>query len=104
MRHSIDKERLLRIVKNSLLFDKKPVSATYDMLVWAFGFVRKSGEEIMLTQLLLPSRTEEQICMSPKHKVIEDINNWCEEHGFIGDFDWDKDTYFFTCILPKQSI
>lgn len=102
MIHSIDKERLLKIVKNSLLYDKKPVSATYDMLVWAFGFVRKSGEEIMLTQLLLPSRTEEQICMSPRYQVIEDIHSWCREHGFIGYFDECTDTYSFTGILPKK--
>lgn len=101
MRHSIDKDRLLEVVKNSILYHKKPVSASYDILEWPFGFVRKSGEEIMYTQLLFPSRTEEQICMLPKHRIIENINNWCEEHGFLGNFDWHQDTYFFTGILPK---
>lgn len=104
MSHSITKEDLLRRVKDSLLYDKKPIAASYDMLKFAFGFVRKSGEEIMFTQLLFPSRTEEQICMLPRYKVIENINNWRREHGFIGYFDEFKDTYFFTGIMPKHSI
>jgi hypothetical protein len=100
-RYSITKEDLLKRVKDSLLYDKKPVAATYKILEFAFGFVRKSGGEIMYTQLLFPSRTEEMICMLPRYKVIENINSWCRENGFIGHFDEFKDTYYFTGILPK---
>jgi hypothetical protein len=102
MRYSITKEDLLRRVLDSLLYDNKPIAAPYDMLEFSFGFVRKSGEEIMYTQLMFPGRTEMQICMSPRYKIIENINNWCKEYGFIGHFDEFKDMYFFTGILPKH--
>lgn len=102
MKYSITKDDLLKRVKDSLYYDKKPISASYDMLAFAFGFVRKSGEDIMLTQLLHPSKTEKEICTLPKQQTIENINNWCAEHGFIGYFDQFKDTYFFIGIQPKQ--
>ena len=99
-RYSISKDDLLARITASLLIDK-PLAATYDILQFAFGFERKDGLEIALTQLIFPSKTEEAICTLPFYKTIENIDNWCRENGIAGYFDYQKDTYFFTGFLPK---
>jgi len=101
-KYSISKDDLLKRIKDSLCYDKRTLAAPFDALEFAFGFERKSGLEISLTQLIFPSRTEEIICTLPRHKTIENINNWYKENGIVGHFDEFKDMYLFTGFLPKQ--
>jgi hypothetical protein len=100
MKPRISKEQLLKFVNDSLIWQKKPCSVTYDMIEWAFGFVRKEGLEIALTQLMFPSRTEKDICMEPQYKIIQNVQDWCKDHGFLGYFDHKSDTFLFTGLDP----
>ena len=100
--HSIDKDRLLRAVGDSLLYEKKPCAVPFDSIRFTFGYERKPGLEIALTQLMFPSRTEEMICMAPRDKIVENVKLWCEEHGFEGFYNWQTDTFYFTGLLARS--
>lgn len=104
MKPKISKEQLLKFVKDNLIWQNKPCAVTYDMLERAFGFVRKDGLDIALTQLMFPSRTEKNICMEPYDKIIKNVEDWRKEHGFLGYFDHMSDTFYFTGLDPTFDV
>lgn len=75
MKRSITKDQLLRMVGDSLLYEKKPFAVSFDLIEFAFGFERKSGLEITLTQLMFPSKTEKSICTVPPSQIIDNVKN-----------------------------
>lgn len=98
----INKEELFKRVWRSLLFDQKPIEISMKYLWFTFGFKRKAGLDIALTQLIFPSRTESEIQMASPRVIIMRVDEWCKEAGFLGRYQADSDTYLFFAIIKPQ--
>lgn len=65
-----------------------------DSLRWLFAFKRMSGEEIMMRQLLSPSKTEEQLQTLPPLQMRENLEKWCNEKGIKCHYDHEKNQFW----------
>lgn len=103
MRH-ITKDQLLKYVNDSLLFDK-PVECSFELLRFAFGFKRISGEEFMITKLFRPSVTEESMSYLHKDEIVDNVLDWAKENGFACWYNGKysiNDSFTFHKLIPKQ--
>lgn len=99
---NITKEQLLQRIKDSLLYEKKPIECPFRYLRFAFGFKRVPGEVVLFALALQPSRTEEDLSYPPNHVIIENIHKWSAEHGFSCHYDHFSDSFTWDRVLYKN--
>lgn len=97
----ISRSRMLSFIQDSLN-NGKPAHISYELCRHPFGFKRVDGIEFMLTKLLKPSVTEEQMSYLPKHEVIDNVRYWSETNGIACYYDVISDEFIFYKYIKIQ--
>ena len=92
--NQITKQQLRRYVTNIRIAKQNPLAVRTENLIFAFGFKRMHGEEIMMRQLLT-NKTEEQLQILSPYEFQKNIEEWCISENVDYYYDYDKDLHFF---------
>ncbi len=87
------KDDISIMVQNCFLY-KKDVCFDFDDLVFAFGFKRMDGEEILMRQLF-SSKSEEQLQILPMNEIRDNIEKWCIKNYILYHYDHIRNQYTF---------
>lgn len=88
-------------LKDLIHESEKPVSAMFDFLSKIFGQVRLSTETLLLSKLVYPSKSEEQLSTLPYYEIHDNIKKWCIENNIRWHYDEATFTYTFQGTLAK---
>jgi hypothetical protein len=95
MRYAIfSKQDILERIRRSLN-DDKPIVWEYGYLKHPFGFTRVDGKAFLITKLIRPSITEEDMSYARPNEIIENVKKWSDENGIYCNYDYMRDEFTF---------
>lgn len=73
---------------------EKAIEFNMEDLIFAFGFKRMPGQEVLL-RMLMTNKTEEQVQTSTPLQIMINIEEWCNENKVSYYYSINNNSYTF---------